>query len=135
MAFVVVAAVFLLTTVGVYLLLARRALPTILGLALIGHAVNLIVLAAGRVREVPPLLNGEAGEQLTERMADPMPQALVLTAIVISMAVTLYLIAVMGVSAKQQGVVDVPCMPDSDEGRDEDEVRRELGSQPREEGS
>lgn len=132
MAFVVVAAVFLLTTVGVYLLLARRALPTILGLALLGHAVNLIVLAAGRVREVPPLLNGEAGGQLTERMADPMPQALVLTAIVISMAVTLYLIAVMGVSAKQQGAVDVPCMAESDEGRDE--VRRELGSPSREEG-
>ena len=101
MALVVVLTVFLLASVGVYLLLARRTFPTILGVSLIGHAVNLIVLSAGRVRSTAPLLEkGEGSKGLVETMADPMPQALVLTDIVISMAITLYLIAVMGLTAK-----------------------------------
>lgn len=127
MALVVVMAVFLLMSVGVYLLLARRTFPTILGVSLIGHAVNLIVLSAGRVRSTAPLLQeGEAPRDLVETMADPMPQALVLTAIVISMAITLYLIAVMGLKAKREGIIDVTSIPESDADRDDEEVRREL---------
>jgi multisubunit Na+/H+ antiporter MnhC subunit len=127
MALVVVMAVFLLASVGVYLLMARRTFPTILGVSLIGHAVNLIVLSAGRVRSTAPLLeDGKASQGLVETMADPMPQALVLTAIVISMAITLYLIAVMGLMAKREGIIDVTIIPESDEDRDEDEVRQEL---------
>jgi len=127
MALVVVMAVFLLMSVGVYLLLARRTFSTILGVSLIGHAVNLIVLSAGRVRSTAPLLQeGEAPRDVVETMADPMPQALVLTAIVISMAITLYLIAVMGLKAKREGIIDVTRIPESDADRDDEEVRREL---------
>ena len=127
MALVVVLTVFLLSSVGVYLLLARRTFPTILGVSLIGHAVNLIVLSAGRVRSTAPLLEkGGASEGLVQTMADPMPQALVLTAIVISMAITLYLIALMGLTAKREGIIDVTTIPESDDGRDADEVREEL---------
>lgn len=118
MAMVVVATVFVLTSAGVYLLLARRAFPTVLGLSLIGHAMNLIVLSAGRIRSVPPLIRDHAAaEQAAVEMADPVPQALVLTAIVISMAVTLYLIAVMGRAAKEEGIIDVEPIPASDDDR------------------
>ncbi|MCU0690627.1 MAG: NADH-quinone oxidoreductase subunit K [Polyangiaceae bacterium] len=127
MELVVVMTVFLLTSVGVYLLMARRTFPTILGVSLIGHAVNVIVLSAGRVRSKAPLLRqGDSSRDLVETMADPMPQALVLTAIVISMAITLYLIAVMGLTAKREGIIDVERIPESDDDRDEDEVRQEL---------
>ncbi len=129
MTFVVVAAVFLLTSAGVYLLLARRAFPTVVGIALIGHAFNLLVLSSGRLRSEPPLVRDGLGG--VESMADPMPQALVLTAIVISMAITLYLIALMGLLAKREGVVDVVTPPESDEGQSEDDVRRELAGETR----
>ena len=114
MALVLVVSVFLLMTAGVYLLLARRLFPTIVGLALIGHAVNLVVLSAGRPRQAAPLLG--PGGVVPSGIADPVPQALVLTAIVISMAVTLYLVAIMAVSAKRDGVVEVEPLPESDDG-------------------
>ena len=114
MTLVVVAAVFLLTSAGVYLLLARRVFPTIVGLALLGHAINLTVLSAGRVHDAAPLL-GPGGE-VPLGIADPVPQALVLTAIVISMAVTLYLVAIMAVTARRDGIADVEPLPDRDDG-------------------
>jgi len=63
-------------------------------------------------------------------VADPLPQALVLTAIVISMAVTLYLIAVMGVTAKREGVVDVQAAPEADDA----DVGKECRQLPAKEG-
>jgi multicomponent Na+:H+ antiporter subunit C len=72
---------------GVYLLLGRRATSVLLGLALISHAVNLIVFAGGGlVIGVPPLV-AEGRQAPPPGSADPIPQALVLTAIVIGFAV------------------------------------------------
>lgn len=73
-------AVGLMTAAGVYLILRRRTFPVILGLALLSYAVNVFILASGRlVVGMPPILvKGAAG------YTDPLTQALVLTAIVIS---------------------------------------------------
>ncbi|MBI3772723.1 MAG: NADH-quinone oxidoreductase subunit K [Gammaproteobacteria bacterium] len=70
---------------GTYLALSRDMMRCLIGLALIGSGVNLLVFAAGRlVTHVPPIiLDGEA--QLGAA-ANPLPQALVLTAIVIGFA-------------------------------------------------
>lgn len=72
---------------GVYLLLGRRASSVLLGLALVSHAVNLVVFSGGGlVTGVPPLVP-EGSKAPLDGSADPVPQALVLTAIVIGFAV------------------------------------------------
>ena len=79
----------LLTAAGVYLLLRGRTFSVVLGLALLSYAVNLFLLAMGRLAlNRPPILgSGQTG------YVDPVPQALVLTAIVIGFAMTAFLIA------------------------------------------
>jgi multicomponent Na+:H+ antiporter subunit C len=80
---------------GVYLLLGRRASSVLLGLALISHAVNLVVFSGGGlVTGVPPLV--PTGTKAPPAgSADPIPQALVLTAIVIGFAVVALAAAVV----------------------------------------
>ncbi len=74
---------------GTYLLLQRRLSRLIIGLGLMGHGANLLLLLSGGHRGVAPVIGGLNGK----RPADPMPQALALTAIVISFAVTAFLLA------------------------------------------
>ena len=70
---------------GTYLALSRDMFRCLIGLALIGSGINLLVFAAGRlVTHVPPII-GDAERQLAAA-ANPLPQALVLTAIVIGFA-------------------------------------------------
>jgi multicomponent K+:H+ antiporter subunit C len=73
---------------GVYLLLRARMFPVVLGLTLISYAVNLFLFAMGRLQTGVVTVIG-AGEQY----ADPLPQALVLTAIVIGFAMTSFAVA------------------------------------------
>ncbi len=85
----------ILTASGVWLLLRPRTFQVIIGLGLLGYAVNLFIFAMGRLKAgAPPLVN--AGKVDTSAYADPVPQALVLTAIVISFALTaLYLVVLL----------------------------------------
>jgi multicomponent K+:H+ antiporter subunit C len=80
---------------GVWLLLRPRTFQVIVGLSLISYGVNLFIFVMGWVREgLPPFV--EAGATVDfSRFADPLPQALVLTAIVISFATTALLLVVM----------------------------------------
>jgi multicomponent K+:H+ antiporter subunit C len=77
-----------LTTCGVYLLLRASTFPVVLGLTLLSYAVNLFLFAMGRLQvgRPPVIAAGSAG------YADPVPQALVLTAIVIGFAMTAFVI-------------------------------------------
>ena len=75
------------TAAGIWLLLRGRSFPVVLGLSLIGYAVNVFIFAMGRLwMGVPPIV--DAGPDV----ADPLPQALVLTAIVIGFATTGFVI-------------------------------------------
>lgn len=77
---------------GVYLMLRRDLLRVTLGFVLLGHAVNvLFVTGAGLNRRAAPLLK----ENGAEATADPLPQAFVLTAIVITFGITVYLLALL----------------------------------------
>jgi len=68
---------------GIYMILRRSVVKLIIGLALLGHATNLLIFSIGDlVRGMPPLIPDDA-KTLTEPFADPIPQALILTAIVI----------------------------------------------------
>lgn len=81
-----------LVACGIYLMLERSLTRVLLGFILLGNGTNLlIVLTAGRGR--PPLTDGE--DLSTAGMSDPLPQALVLTAIVITFAVTAFLLAMI----------------------------------------
>ena len=72
---------------GLYLILRRSIVKLIFGLVLLGHAANLLIFTAGGlVRARPPLIP-EGELVLGAPFADPVPQALILTAIVISFAV------------------------------------------------
>lgn len=77
---------------GVYLLLRPRSFEVVLGLTLLSYAINLLIFAMGRlsVDRAPILREGMA--PTLANYADPLPQALVLTAIVISFAMTAVLI-------------------------------------------
>ena len=78
------------TAAGVYLLLRGRTYPVVLGLTLIGYAVNVFIFVMGRLwSNANPMLVGEG------MVADPLPQALVLTAIVIGFAVLAFAIALV----------------------------------------
>ena len=77
---------------GIYMVLSRHLLRVVLGLSLLTTAVNLVIFQAGRVRSAQPPLIPDGAERLGES-ADPVPQALVLTAIVIGFALTLVLAA------------------------------------------
>ncbi|MFZ1537470.1 MAG: Na+/H+ antiporter subunit C [Chromatiaceae bacterium] len=77
-----------LTTCGVYLLLRAQTFSVVLGLTLLSYAVNLFLFASGRlVVGRPPVIGTDPSGY-----ADPLPQALVLTAIVIGFAMTAFVI-------------------------------------------
>lgn len=80
-----------LYTFGFYLLMRRSMIQLLFGLLLLGNGTNLLIFTAGDlVQAKPPLV--ELGEYVpAEGSADPLPQALILTAIVISFAVTAFL--------------------------------------------
>ncbi|MEZ5654059.1 MAG: Na+/H+ antiporter subunit C [Burkholderiaceae bacterium] len=88
MEFLVASALAVVTACGVFLILRGRTVPVIIGLSLLGYAVNFYIFVMGRlVLDAPPIL-GERGLP----MADPLPQALVLTAIVIGFGMTGFIV-------------------------------------------
>jgi len=82
-----------LYTAGVYMLLRRSTLKFIIGIIFLSNATNLLVfLSAGIAPGKPAFL--DASGAASGRMADPLPQALVLTAVVIGLGIVVYLLAV-----------------------------------------
>lgn len=74
---------------GVYLMLSRDLVRCVIGLSILGSGANLVIFAAGRLgSDVPPLV--PAGAVALLDSANPVPQALVLTAIVIGLALTCF---------------------------------------------
>lgn len=98
MELVVALAIGILTASGVWLILRPRTFQLIIGLALLSYAVNLFIFSMGRLRvNAPPVLSG-AGAVDPTAYTDPVPQALVLTAIVISFATTALFLVVLIIS-------------------------------------
>ncbi len=80
---------------GVWLLLRPRTFQVIIGLSLLSYAVNLFIFAMGRLRLGAAPILGPGGTGDPGQFADPVPQALVLTAIVISFATTALFLVVL----------------------------------------
>ncbi len=81
-------AIGVLTACAVYLLLRSRTYPVILGVMMLSYAVNLFLLASGRISVTTPPVIVEGAQSY----ADPLPQALVLTAIVIGFGMAAFMI-------------------------------------------
>ncbi|MEV6215006.1 Na(+)/H(+) antiporter subunit C [Nocardia sp. NPDC051833] len=80
-----------LTACGVYLLLERVVSKMLLGMILLGNAVNLLILTMGGPDGRPPILG--SSDTAHQGMADPLAQAMVLTAIVITMGLAAFVLA------------------------------------------
>lgn len=95
---VVVGALF---SVSIYLMLSKHIIRILIGAAILGNAVNLLIFTNGRLtREVPPII-GVDESVLSVQAANPLPQALVLTAIVIAFSFFAFLL-VLGYRAYQE---------------------------------
>ena len=80
-------------SVGLYLAMSRDLMRIVIGLAMLGSAVNLFVFAAGRLGQGAPPLVAAGTERILHPVANPLPQALVLTAIVIGFALACFSVA------------------------------------------
>ncbi len=108
MEFLVATGIGWVTFCGIYLLLRGRTYPVVLGLTLIGYAVNVFIFTMGRLwSAVPPILTDGPN------VADPLPQALVLTAIVIGFATTGFVIELALRSYHESGTDHVDGEPDA----------------------
>jgi multicomponent Na+:H+ antiporter subunit C len=98
-----------------YLLLRRSMVKVILGVLLFGQGVNLLIFtASGLVRDHPPLLPAD-GSLLVAPYADPLPQALILTAIVIGFGVAAFTLALMHRTHIATRTDDLDQLKESDE--------------------
>ncbi len=88
MEFLLASSLGVVTACGVYLLLRGRTFSVVLGLSLLGYAVNMFIFVMGRLTVgAPPVVTAQA-----QAYADPLPQALVLTAIVIGFGMTGFIV-------------------------------------------
>lgn len=110
-------AIGVLTAIGVYLLLRARSFDVILGMTFLSYATNLLIFSAGRLAsgKAPVLKDGVAPD--LAHYTDPLPQALVLTAIVIAFAMTAVSI-VLAIRSRSDNHSDHVDAHESDDGRD-----------------
>lgn len=95
MELLIAGAIGILSASGVWLILRSRTYQLVIGLALLSYAVNLFIFSTGRLRvNAPPVLDGAGAVDVTA-YTDPLPQALVLTAIVIGFATTALFLVVL----------------------------------------
>jgi len=103
-----------LYAVGLYLMMRRGIVKLILGLGLLGHAANLLIFTSGRVvRGAPPLVP-EGMAAPVEAIADPLPQAVILTAIVIGLGVQAFALILIKRAYQSVGSDDLDAMTETD---------------------
>ncbi|SFN15976.1 multisubunit sodium/proton antiporter, MrpC subunit [Actinomadura madurae] len=126
-ALVLVLTVAVLFAAGFNLLMQRSLIRVVVGFMLLGHGANLVLLLAGGAAGAPPLLGGGS----ERAMADPLPQAMALTAIVITFGVTAFLLALAYRGRELLGEDEV--QDDVEDRRIAAERRRETWDVPPEE--
>jgi multisubunit Na+/H+ antiporter MnhC subunit len=102
----VAATVGIVAGVGLYLTMSRDLLRIVIGLAMLGSAVNLFVFAAGRLGSGAPPLVAPGADGIAHAVANPLPQALVLTAIVIGFALACFSVALALALQRRTGEAD-----------------------------
>ncbi len=99
---------------GIYLILRRSLVKLIIGLVLLGNGVNLLIFLMGGLTKGKPPIIPEQSKQLLEGVADPLPQALVLTAIVISFGLQSFAIILIKRAYKVLKTDDIDTMNETD---------------------
>ena len=128
MSWAVALAVFAASSAGIYLMLSRDVLRCVLGLAVLGSAANLALFAAGRLGSAqPPVV--PLGETVLREAANPLPQALVLTAIVIGFALVCFSLVLVLRLIQRAGTDDALALRAA-EPRPDDPVKPPLGDDP-----
>jgi multicomponent Na+:H+ antiporter subunit C len=90
---VLLAVIGILVASGVYLVLERSVTKMLIGLILIGNGVNLLILTVGGTDGAPPIVGRDS--EVRDTMADPLAQAMILTAIVISMGIAAFVLSLI----------------------------------------
>lgn len=99
--------------VSAYLLMSRNLLRMVLGLLLLGNAANLTIFVAGRMgSRLPPLIS--AGETTIAVSANPLPQALILTAIVISFSLVAFTVVLLHKTWQRLQIIDTEKMREAE---------------------
>jgi multisubunit Na+/H+ antiporter MnhC subunit len=106
-----------LITASVYMFLARDLPRVLIGFVLLGTAANLGILAAGRVGSMTPPLVASGAQALAAGAANPLPQALILTAIVIGFGLTAFALMLVVKAYGATGTISAEDMTDA-EGED-----------------
>jgi multicomponent Na+:H+ antiporter subunit C len=100
---------------GTYLIIRRTLLQVILGLALLSNAVNLVIMSASGPRRAAPAIVPEGLDRLPADASDPVPQALILTAIVISFGVIAFFIVLADRVYRSTHAVDLDDLKTTDQ--------------------
>jgi multicomponent Na+:H+ antiporter subunit C len=114
MEFLLAIVVGALYAAGLYLMMRRSIVKLILGLGLLGHAANLLIFTIGRLDHNQPPLIPDGAEQITGLFADPLPQALILTAIVIGFGVQAFALVLLKRVYQTLGSDDLKEMHEAD---------------------
>jgi multicomponent Na+:H+ antiporter subunit C len=102
-----------LYSTGLFMMLRRSAVKLIIGISLLGHAANLLIFTiAGLTRARPPILGGRGDD--FAGLADPVPQSLILTAIVIGFAVQAFAVVLIHRVIQVVGTDDLDQMKTTD---------------------
>ena len=122
MELVVASAMGFMTAAAVYLILQQRTFPIVVGLTLLSCAVNIFLFSSGRlVVDKPPIITS------ADSYTDPLPQALVLTAIVISFGMTA-LIVVLALRGFLETATDTADLPEDEFPEDEPSSKTATGT-------
>jgi multicomponent Na+:H+ antiporter subunit C len=99
---------------GLYLVMRRSVVKLVLGLALLAHAANLLIFTVGRLSRGGAPIIAASAERLVPPHADPVPQALVLTAIVIGFGVQAFALVLVKRAHRETGTDDLDSLRSTD---------------------
>jgi len=100
---------------AIYMILRRSIVKLIMGLALLGHAANLLIFSAGGLSRARPALVAPGETAPLAPHADPLPQALILTAIVISFGVIAFMMVLVSRASEAVGNDDTDLFTATDQ--------------------
>jgi multicomponent Na+:H+ antiporter subunit C len=104
----------ILFAAGIYMMLRRSIVKLVIGLIILSNAANLLIfVVSGMTRGAPPLIPDGASE-VVGAVADPLPQALILTAIVIAFSVLAFAVVLIRRAYEVVGTDDLDKMKDTD---------------------
>ena len=114
MEYILAALVGLFIAIGIYLLLSRSVIRMLIGLTIFGNGVLLLIFTAGRLTQEVSAIVPEGLEVPEGAIANPLPQALILTAIVIAFSVLAFAVVLIRRAYEVVGTDDLDQMKDTD---------------------